>query len=524
MEKILAYIDQIKNTYILSGLFLISISVRLLYLKVLGSHIGQDSQFYSNAASILLDTNFNFLELLNRGFPPYYWSYPAILALFQNNIQYIIYFQIFAGALSSVFLYFIVSKIFNKLTGIFAALMFGLFFEIFQWDTYLLTDSLFVSFIITAIFLYFLSQQKKKNLYRILLSFVLLLLLFLRPTFLPLLGALILTVSWKWQRHNKIIFFAAGVTVAFLVVLALLRQEPGAHLSIQGYAHYFVSLFQSGIIVRDRSEFIFPTYFTPELSFTNLFLFLQIFLAKLVSFWSPTAKKFSLSHIFLNLVTFIPLYIFGLIGIFKSLRNLPQDELAKKITLFSFSCLLSFWIFHSLTEIDFDWRYRMPALPFLIIFASFGLSSSLSYFEKSCLLKHQIIRFLIIGGVSTIVDYAFLNCFSILLHFSLPWAVFYGFVSGSLIGYFLHSRFTFQFNTEGQEMLKLSLYLSISITNLAITEFLMHLLTIDFGLHYNLGKFITLIFVATTSFSMSKWWIFRKNSKNTAMGSTVNPS
>jgi hypothetical protein len=44
------------------------------------------------------------------------------------------------------------------------------------------------------------------------------------------------------------------------------------------------------------------------------------------------------------------------------------------VFLAAFGALLSYAIFHALVQVDFDWRYRIPILPHLILLAAGGLA------------------------------------------------------------------------------------------------------------------------------------------------------
>src|SRR4051812_16169064 len=123
--------------------------------------------------------------------------------------------------------------------------------------------------------------------------------------------------------------------------------------------------------------------------------------------------------------------------------------------------------------------------------------------------ENQMLRFVAFGTLNTGADYAVLNALYLYGHVSLFWSVFWGFLVGSLFGYFLHSRYTFRFNTENREFSKLTHFLIVYIANLGLTELWIYLLTTDWGWHYNFAKLVSTVITITVSYNANKFWIFR---------------
>ena len=492
------------------AIFLTSIIAQAIYLRLFGIHLGGDSQFYLDGASMLIDSHFNFLHLSSNGYPAYYFAYPTIIAALGNPFT-VICFQIILQAVASVLLFLLASQIFDKITGIAAGFIFALSFEIFQWNTYILTDSIFVSLLVIAAYFHMLAIQRKRL--SLWASFIGItsMLLFLRPTTIPFIGAIIMAATWNLQKAQKAVLYCTGILIIVFIVFHSLSQDAGLRLGINGYIHYFASLFDNGTIVRDRASLSINPHWDSGFSTWNIAVFGEMVSLRLIAFWMPFIQEFSTAHKILNVFTLIPIFIFGTLGISYSLNG-PRTASQSRNIIFFLSIILTFWIFQSFTEIDYDWRYRLPVLPFLIAFAAFGLTSSLTRYASLMgkTISSQVIRFLFFGSVNTVVDYAVLNTLYIVIGFSLFWSVFFGFVAGGVTGYFFHSRFTFRYDTTGVELQKLTHYLFISVINLSMTEILMYFLTTNLGIYYNMSKLITLILSIAISFSTSKFWVFRK--------------
>jgi putative flippase GtrA len=123
----------------------------------------------------------------------------------------------------------------------------------------------------------------------------------------------------------------------------------------------------------------------------------------------------------------------------------------------------------------------------------------------------EIVRYGISGSIVLAVDFLLLNFSYLVLRLPLLLAVFISFVAAALVGYRMHSRFSFQFDTRGQDRKKLPMFVSLYGIGLGITELMMYLLTISWHLHHNLAKALAVIVVTAIQYSAMKWVIFRKD-------------
>lgn len=475
-------------------IFTLSITIQSVYLCIVGIHMGGDSEFYMQGGTILLHSHFSFLTLLHTGYPLYYIAYPTLLALVQNNIILTVWVQIILQAFASVLIYRIASRLHSTTSGVISGLLYVVCFELFQWNTYILTDSLFTFLIVMALYLYI-----KKSSYAFM--GILCAMALLRPTAAPFLIAAMIAATWHYKKAYKIIGYLTASLIIFLSVAYILSADTGTRLGVSGYIHYFASLFERGVLVRDRASLLLHVTWASSLSFTNIYTFVKILFLRLVLFWAPAIPDFSFAHIMLNVLTLIPIYILGILGISKY----------GKRHMLGIASIIVFWIFQSFTELDYDWRYRIPVLPILIIFAGIGMADAVQ--SKQLLVRFatesQVFRFLFFGTINAGVDYIVLNTLYLLFGISLFWSVFWGFIAGGIVGYFLHSRFTFRYDTTNRNVQKLFQYLILCITNLGLTEFIVQNVTTHTGIHYNIAKFFALITAVLISFAINKFVIFR---------------
>ena len=133
------------------------------------------------------------------------------------------------------------------------------------------------------------------------------------------------------------------------------------------------------------------------------------------------------------------------------------------------------------------------------------------------LLKAEIVRYGIVGATSTILDYVFLNLSHSLMDDkdSLLWlATAIGFCAGLINGYYFNSRWTFAYNTKGQEGKKFSQFAVVSLVGLVLTEIIMLNFANGGGFNKNLAKAIAVVIVFFWNYFGNKIWTFKEQKNN----------
>ncbi|NVN06301.1 GtrA family protein [Asaia spathodeae] len=120
----------------------------------------------------------------------------------------------------------------------------------------------------------------------------------------------------------------------------------------------------------------------------------------------------------------------------------------------------------------------------------------------------HFIRFLIVGGISTAVNYA---VFYILLGLGLQyqWASACGFVAGVLVGFPLNKAWTYGDSSRMTAAVLYS-YIAVYLTSLIINIAAITML-VDFArIEPRIANFVTIIITTMTNFLGTKFWVFRK--------------
>jgi putative flippase GtrA len=123
----------------------------------------------------------------------------------------------------------------------------------------------------------------------------------------------------------------------------------------------------------------------------------------------------------------------------------------------------------------------------------------------------ELFRYGISGSTVLATDYAILNFAYLVLRLPLLFATFLGFVGAALLGYRMHSTFTFKFDTRGKHIKKLPVFVALYAVGLGITELIMYVGTVSWHLHHNLAKAMAVVVVTAIQYSAMKWVIFRKD-------------
>ncbi|HWF85125.1 MAG TPA: hypothetical protein VG222_09770 [Vicinamibacterales bacterium] len=187
---------------------------------------------------------------------------------------------------------------------------------------------------------------------------------FVRPTAAPLVVFWLLVLAVRNRPLTADQVRAGAAVVALLVagaVLAdaLIMMRPGVwpFAAVSGWIHQLSGEYHRGVVVFDRPD----TFAAPPVAYRS---FVALTLWKWLCYFAPWARDYSVSHKALSLLFFGPLYLFAAVAL-----ATWRDRRLKALLVFY---VLAFSAFHAVQQIDFDYRYRMPVLPALIVMAGVG--------------------------------------------------------------------------------------------------------------------------------------------------------
>ena len=246
--------------------------------------------------------------------------------------------------------------------------------DIPSWARYPISDSLYVG--IHCIFFTFLFRRIKDQnfltpLHAVTASILFLFIIFSRPTSLVYPIALCLFgVSIFFQKLSPKLFWLYFVPclIGFGLLSILFFSHFAANLDLPSIKEKNLALFvivenmRDGVVIIDRAEtwLAMPTV-------TMDYFYLIIY--KVGMFFNPILNAFSLKHNLINGVFFFSSYIFTLVAIF---RSMTLTEFNRSIIFFVTFFILITAVYHAITIIDYDWRYRFPIVPILLLSSAIG--------------------------------------------------------------------------------------------------------------------------------------------------------
>lgn len=275
----------------------------------------------------------------------------------------------------------------DKNAAFICALSYLIFIEILFWNSYILSESLYIS--LTCISFYFLSLYNRRKTaipVIILASFVILLTILTKPTGIALLGGIISIVIFKIWNSTSSPYLRFTVYIVLLIFLILLsNQMLATFIVIENYTTGEVVYGVSTVSYRPEFQFLLlevpenleipSKEFSPIVRIAYFIIFntkywLMLFLAKLFFFLFHVRPYWSIGHNLYNIVILLPIY-------FYSIRYIIRNYVSLELKVFSITFFLIHTLSIGITSVDWDGRFLMPLLPLLFILSSTEIMKAL---------------------------------------------------------------------------------------------------------------------------------------------------
>ena len=327
---------------------------------------GNDSYRYINDAKKFL--NFDFTDLHTSKIS--YIFLISVIFFFNLNFTSIVIIQFLTTIISSICLYLIGRNLFSKWVGLICLFIFFNYIPIQLRNFYILTEILFINFSIILIYLCFFKQNHK-----IIIIFLSLFILFLRPQGFLIILSLFFTVilfSNLSRIYNfifkTILIFASLCLLIFFINIGIKDYELINSLSrgeIWGYSFETNSICRRDCIkgltnpsLYEKNIFGFFIYLKE-----NILILTRVAFFKIILFFSGWRPYYSDLHNIFIIFYHLPIYIFFCMHFFK-FKKLNSFE---TFTIIYISLNV---LFISITFVDWSGRFVMFILPFMIIYAS----------------------------------------------------------------------------------------------------------------------------------------------------------
>jgi len=365
-------------------LFAIWLVVQCYVFFHFGISEGADSDFYMTNAKGLLQGHFP----EDRGI--WYTSYSLFLALvivLGGNSMSIVLVQFFFSGLAAIALYKVVLHLFqNHFISFLAVLQYLLWLKIHQWNSYIYTESLFISF---SIFSFALLSVSKKASHYFFTALIIGFTLFLRPTgicfFIATCGYFcFLKVKKEWITTANLLIVTPCIAIVLWILSNIVLRDY-VFLIIDGYRKVEIIYPNISLGFSAAAHLDMPSAKHPpllqlmEFVIYNPLYFLKLSSIKLLLFLGNVKPYFTWIHNLLIVILLYPIYIFAGYGFKK------MNWSAENVWMMVF--ILMQILIVSITSENWDGRFHILILPFVFIYSAFGIAA---FFQKNIMVKTKL--------------------------------------------------------------------------------------------------------------------------------------
>ena len=376
MFNLVHHLRNISTKQLLAILGTLWILTQIFYLKTFGIvTTGESTKYFEECQQLLQYGHFSDNKF------QFYFVYIFIHIIFYKlgfEIIGVYVFQLLLNLLATYFFFelnYIITK--KKFIAFIAVLLLLLTQPFEMWTVYLYTESVYSSLIILFAYSLFVPNHKK-NWELILSILIFILILFTRPTGLLMIP--VITIYFFFLLIKQKEYLKALLTVTIIGSIFFLLLDYAMHSST---TFDFMKPFLENEILC-----YIPTENTPaqtihsgsnsilailDYILQNKKQFLYISYQKFISFWGMQRTYDSKTHNLYFACFFYPIYVIGIMGLFSLFKK------SKKIFLFIISLFLVFTLEVILTCDDWNNRFNIPIIPFIMMLGAVGINY---FFEK----------------------------------------------------------------------------------------------------------------------------------------------
>ena len=370
-----------------TGIVLISLLYSVLSIYLFNKHgikVVNDSPRYLEYARDLR-SGFYF-DPLNF----WYFTYVILVYLFQllsDSLLPIITCQYFIGYFAVLALYKAAEILTqNRLVATVCCLMFILYPDNLFWHSYILTESIYSSFLCFSAYtlIRYLNQNTNKNLNALILTSTVC--FFCKPTAPALIIAAITPLIINFLSDKSLRFLKiTGVLVAFTATIILANKMISMHHVMLIYEkgdiifamHEFPThVFHDLLTIEATQDLYIPKHKSAlilnmaEFIIKNPVYWIKLFCGKLFMYITHIRPYWSWGHNIWVILLIWPCYYFSLVVLKRKLISRPL--IISTITYMAIHCLIV-----SNTWADWDARFFVPIYPILAILGAIGLNFTL---------------------------------------------------------------------------------------------------------------------------------------------------
>jgi hypothetical protein len=340
----------------------------------LGVKAAPDTLTYSHWADRLIAVHFDYARYLAA---TAYWNVPPVLYAFfvtivavakliagQSWQVLIVVLQVIADSITAVLVAILASRFGGPYSPIAAIVLYAITFDIAVWVRFPLTDIFFMcaSFAAFACAVW----PERTNAIRLAGIAITIIAALLRPVgFLWLILIAVIAILDRWPRLRRPALFTgafSALLLAFTHTYFMMHPERWPFRALRVGIEWNARQYLAGVVVQDRPAI---AHATP----VGALDFCLITIDRIAHFYAIFVSGFSALHVAAALIVYVPLFALAAMATVSALRQSSQRAFVIRM---SAVVIVVAGLWHALTNLDFDWRYRLPLLPHFIFLASVG--------------------------------------------------------------------------------------------------------------------------------------------------------
>jgi hypothetical protein len=364
--------------------FALAAAANGLFAAVSGVRYGGDSRGYAQAADRLIESGFDYVTVVSQTHSTYptvmYVLFATVVALLKLLFgggwdTALVVLNVLAAAGTAALAVGVARRATESALAAWGAtaLFLGCF-GITAWTPFILSDTTFLllSFLVFAAAADRVLHREKgwAPVFALAVAAA-----FYRPTGVVLIPA----AAWAMYlarsqpgRGRRMVSGAlalAGVAGVFLFCWILQRPSRWPVDALTGTLDQTAEFYALGEVVSARPS----TYHAPP---STVLEYAAIAADRFLHFFAVGADDFSLAHTLVNAAFFVPVYglaVWLAVAMLRGRDGLSQPR--RDVLLAAAAFVLVTAVFHGLLQVDFDWRYRVPILPHLVVLAAGGIAA-----------------------------------------------------------------------------------------------------------------------------------------------------
>ncbi|QLH76855.1 glycosyltransferase family 39 protein [Halosimplex rubrum] len=360
------------------ALFVIATAIRATYWQMSGDKIVPSSETFLSLCEPLPADFSGFFAILSD-FGPYwtlfsgYWvPMCGVYKVAGGSVTAVVLWQIFLSAATCVLIFDLGRRYFTPLAGLIAGLFMAGMLDNFAWTTRLLSDVMFTFLITLSLWQLHRYRTHRSRANQFILAGILLWLALTKPQGLPVV-VVWLTFDLLPRRYDLGYDIIPYRRVSAL--LAGVLMVPLLAITIPWGLEQGIKSWRDGLLVQFDPTFTYeyvPRAATGAVEFLLVNIDYMIIMAalKTILFYLPVVGRFSLLHNAINMVTLLPVTLFGFAGFVKLIRNRKHVARDLGVPVIVLTAIVA------ATFIDYSWGYRPPVIPSLALATGYLLTEN----------------------------------------------------------------------------------------------------------------------------------------------------